>query len=170
MVDEPVAPPLILAVRMSADEYRQLRAGGSYRSSDAQRSVVSRFLRDHGLPDPEPFTSLAVFRGEIPSGSAFNAYGTVTGYLDVARVLPRLVLVAADDIQDASVNRLADRLRAVDGDDTTRRVTLSWAAGQLFGRHYAEARVQGALIRADFASFDISGDTWLSFELECETV
>lgn len=164
MVDEPAPPPLVLAVRMSADEYRQLDAGGNYRSSDAQRSVVSRFLRDHGLPDPDPFTSLAVFRGEIPRGSAFNAYGTVTGYLDLVRILPRVVLVAADDVQDASVNRHAGRLRAVEGDEATRRVTLTWAAGRPFGRHYAEARVEGTLIRADFASFDVSGDFGLSLE------
>lgn len=159
-------PPLVLAVRMRAEEYRRLQAGGCYCSSDGQRSRVSRFLRVHGLPDPEPFTSIAVFLNSIPDRSPFYAYGTVTGYLHVVRVLPRIMLVAADDVQDAAANQHPERFRTVEGDEAIRLATLSWAAECPFGRHYAEARVKGALFRADFVNFDTSGD----FELNLEQI
>jgi hypothetical protein len=79
-------------------------------------------------------------------------------------VLPRIVLAATDDVQDAAVNRHPNRLREVAGASEARVATLRWAASVASGRHYAEARVAGGLIWDDFADFDVSGDFELNLE------
>jgi hypothetical protein len=76
-----------LSGQVPTEGYRLLQGGGTKTAADAQRSTVSRFLTENALPDPDPFTSIAVFAGPIPSASPWKGYGTVTGYLHFDRVL-----------------------------------------------------------------------------------
>ncbi len=152
---------LILAVKLTTQRYHILEGGDVTTSSDSESPEVSHFLEAHGLPNPQPFASIAVFAGSIPQDSPWRgAYGTVTGYLDFEQVFPRIVVVAADDLQNAAVNRRPGRVRAVTPDRAGVE-TLRWAALQAV-RHYAEARVAGGLRWTDFANFDTSGDFELS--------
>lgn len=162
-IDEPLwhRLGLVLAVVIKADDYRRLKAGGGYRSSDRLRGQVSAFLAKHHLPDPDPFSCVGAFLGEIPRQSAMRGYGTVIGYLH-PRIAMDAVLVSHDDVQDAVYNNKVGNLVALVGSFADRCAALQRAAQRSNPLKYAEARIGRELTEADFERFDTSGDLELN--------
>ena len=119
MMSGAVTPELVLAMRISAHQYRRLQTGAAIASSDEHYQEVAEFLSDLGLPNPNPFACFAAFLGQPVSTNPWFGYGTVTGYLRL-NVLMKVEVAAWDDIQDAAVNGRRGRPLAVTGDESNR--------------------------------------------------
>jgi hypothetical protein len=156
-----------LVVRMTEADRQRLENGGTFSAGDRLAVQVKTFLEANELPYSEQFVSVACFPAGVEPEGLYRAYGPVGAVLKIDRVINRICLIGAEDIQNLASwgyrdrrkrdrgRRYLEQLCALLGPPTVRLPRLIEFVRKWFPKtmKYVEARVKGAITRDDIEGF-----------------